>query len=410
AAFFWKSVIYYADDEIMALPLVAARAARRALAASPADVDARLYLGQAYEVLRDVSGDPARPEVFPSFFMMRHVQIVTALEEVVRLNPNLEAVHQALATVYLQLQYLDAALEHRLAEQRLTLRTGPRARESTEEFKLRTSQLDKRVRDLEEAVQNRQNEMFIRSGSATADPLGRAQLALNLGLARHALDDVLLKSDVLMFGGTGARLEITLLLMLGRLSEARAKLEDPDLQQSKSQLGYFDLPGVDSAGRARTYRFPAYEWLVACYAAAAGDYSGAADALDAIQEQLRMEGRKTLPLIGEEMARTIASEIAWRPDPHAFMAQALSRSKREQLARVLVESFFFWEEQADLHVLSGLLALEQGSVDVAQRHFEQAIALVDEGPNPGARFAGRQLAAGLLKRMRMTTEGKTGVR
>jgi tetratricopeptide (TPR) repeat protein len=405
ATSFWRGVVSYMDAKPMALPLLATRAARRALAVNPADEDACRSLGQAYGMLRDLGGDPNRPEINPLLSMMRHVQIVAALEEALRLNPDLEAVHRALATVYLERQYLDAALEHLRAEQRLVLRAGQRARETADEFAQRTNLLDQRVRELEEAVHNRQNEMAIRAASVTTDPLGRAQLALSFGLTRQALDDVLLKSDVLMFGGTGAQLEITLLLMLGRLREARAKLDDPDLQENKAQLGYFDLPLVNSAGESKTYRFPAYEWLVTCYAAAVGDYDRALAALDAIQEQIRTEGHRTLPFIRRELTRAIALEIALRPEPQTFVLQFLVRDKREQLARAMVQSFFVAEEQADLYVLSGMLALEQGSVDAAARHFEKAITVIDEGPDPGARFAGRPLATAIRKRIRATQIG-----
>jgi tetratricopeptide (TPR) repeat protein len=321
----------------------------------------------------------------------------------VRLNPDLEAAHQALATVYTERQYLDVALDHRHAEQRLTLRAGRRPRESAEDFAQRTKQLDKVVHDLEEAVQNRQNELVIRTRTAGGDPLGRAHLALSLGLTKQALDDVLLKSDVLMFGGAGARLEITLFLMLGRMNDARTKLEDPTVQESKTRLGYFDMPMLDPAGRSRTYRFPAYEWLIACFAAASGDYDKAAGALDTIQEQLRTESAQTLPRIRRELAMAVASELGIRADAPESARVAL-RNKREMLARVVVQSFFLEEEQADLHVLSGLLALEQGSPDAARQHFEKAIAIVDDGPDPGVNFGGRYLAVTLLKRLHAEPE------
>jgi tetratricopeptide (TPR) repeat protein len=400
----WNNVFAQADDEALALPLVAARAARRALAANPADVDAHQWLGQAYLTLRDLAGDSVRAEVSTPVSMVRHVQIVSVLEEAVRLNPDLEAVHHALAKVYSERRYLDMALEHRRAEQRVVVRAGPRPRESAEEFTQRADQLEKLVRDLEEAVQNRQNELVVRSPSMIDDPLARAQLALGLGLAKQALDDVLLKSDVLLFGGAGARLEITLCLMLGRANDARARLEDPDVQESKSRLGIFEMLMVDPVGRSHIYRLPAHEWLTVCQAAATGDYDRASDALDTIQEQLRAEKAQSLPLIHRELALAIASEIAFRRDAPACVACFAMRNRREQLTRLMVQSELLEDEQVDLHVLSGLLALEQGSAETARQHLEQAIACVDDERRPGVNFGGRTLALNLLKRVRAMSD------
>src|SRR5207248_5557810 len=108
-----------------ALPLLAVRAARRAVAANPEDANAWLRLGQAYLLLRNLTCERSGEGLLPPLAQLRHVQVATALEQAVRLNPDHEAAHRALYELYGQ-RYLDQALEHRREELRLSRRAGPR--------------------------------------------------------------------------------------------------------------------------------------------------------------------------------------------------------------------------------------------------------------------------------------------
>src|SRR5262249_57799152 len=83
-----------------ALPLLAVRAARRAVAANPEDGNAWLRLGQAYVLLRDETCERSAHRERTPLAQLRQVQIATALEQALRLDPDLEAAHHELAHLY----------------------------------------------------------------------------------------------------------------------------------------------------------------------------------------------------------------------------------------------------------------------------------------------------------------------
>ncbi|HMC88961.1 MAG TPA: hypothetical protein VKI17_05415, partial [Gemmataceae bacterium] len=99
-------------------PVMAVRAARKAIQASPNDPQAYATLAQAYFTLwREQEehwtgqasnlGPPRLPRQ-----QLRHVQTTTALEQAVKLRPDDAAAHMRLFQIYATLNYLDLALEH----------------------------------------------------------------------------------------------------------------------------------------------------------------------------------------------------------------------------------------------------------------------------------------------------------
>src|SRR5262249_9074011 len=153
------------------------------------------------------------------------------------LNPDLEVAHEELAELYGKHKYLDVALDHYRHKVRLTDRHGPREGETSAAFAARRKSEQDALGRLERRVHDQKNQYNLRSRPLSGEPLRRADLALELGLPRTALDDVLLRSGVLVFGGDGARLELELLLMLGRPHAVRDKMDEPELQRSKDKLG-----------------------------------------------------------------------------------------------------------------------------------------------------------------------------
>src|SRR5262249_7242142 len=109
-----------------ALLLLAVRAARRAVAANPQDAHAPLRLGRASLLLRTLTCERSGEGMLPPLAQVRRVQIATALEQAVRLDPDQEAAHHELAMLYGGQNYLDQALEHQREELRLSRRAGPR--------------------------------------------------------------------------------------------------------------------------------------------------------------------------------------------------------------------------------------------------------------------------------------------
>src|SRR5262249_15959911 len=156
----------------------------------------------------------------------------TAFTQALLYDPDLIPAHEALALLFTQRGYLDLALKHRLAQLRLTRAAGPLPGEERPAFEERVDRLQELVDALERDVQDHQNRFVIRSWSVSDNPLARARVALELGLAGKALDDVLLRSHVLLFRVPGARLQIELLLMTGRVEQARQFLDDDAVRPS----------------------------------------------------------------------------------------------------------------------------------------------------------------------------------
>src|SRR5207245_1330144 len=95
------------------LPLLAVRAARRAVAANPDDANAHLWLAVAYMDLRDKTVERSLGRTLAPLLMVRRAQAAAALLHALKLNPDLEAAHERLAELYEEAHFLDAALDRR---------------------------------------------------------------------------------------------------------------------------------------------------------------------------------------------------------------------------------------------------------------------------------------------------------
>ena len=115
------------------LLILAVRAARLALAANPDDKNAWLRLGQAYHTLHRATDERPSSGQSPLLDLLRHVQIATALEHALVLDPDLEQAHEGLSRLYGEQNFVDAALEHRRHALRL-MRLGRRPRGKEKEF------------------------------------------------------------------------------------------------------------------------------------------------------------------------------------------------------------------------------------------------------------------------------------
>jgi hypothetical protein len=367
------------------LTLLAIRAARRAAAANPEDANAWLRLGQAYLLLRDVTCEHSSEGRFPPLAQLRHVQIATALEQAVRLDPKLEPAHHELAFLYGGGNALDQSLEHRQVEARLSRQAGPRPGESADEFTYRIELLDKDLAKLVKLVQNKSKEFDSASHSVQGDRVAQARMALELGLPRRAVEEVLLSSPADLLGAPGIRLELTLLLSLGRVQEVRSILNDSRVRASKHGLGLSE------------YNWPAYEWLHVLQTAAVGDYAQCREELRAIRAVKHAQRDGLLQqahtfLFGRPDLELLPSLLATSPPFLPAFTLLLHGQVLEE--RMLMERTIV-AQQGALCVLEGLLALEQGEVDVARSAFTEADESTETTP-----FAGRAIAVDYLRQLK----------
>jgi hypothetical protein len=389
-----------------ALPLLAVRAARRSVAANPADSNAWLRLGQAYLLLRNTTCERSAEGLLPPLAQLRHIQIATALEEALRLDPDLEIAHHELAYLYGERNYLDEALDHRREELRLTRRAGRRPGETVDEWADRLEQMEKDTAKLVELIQDRRKTYASGSRTQQGDRLAQAGMALTLGLAKQATEEVLLPAPADLLGAAGMKLELDLLLTLGRAEDVRGILNNETTRASKQALLYNDLlPPKNAAGLplyAIPYHWPAYEWLHALQTAALGDYAQARGELAAVRSGIRA-GIERLNQQQQEAERhlwTFIPGLLSGPSPFlpAYSAQGFARFLEYRAVLQAGEPALLGQH-ADLYVLEGLLALEQGDTDAARLAFTEADKICGQhtgGPIP---YAGGPIVAGYLGRL-----------
>src|ERR1700687_4242899 len=140
--------------------------------------------------------------------------------------------------------------------------------------------------------------------------------------------------------------------------------------------------------------------MAAGQSAATGDYDQAAKVLVDMRDILRKGEQTHINQILRETIATVASELALSATANAQLLRLLMQNNRGVLAEAYDSILFRRTEQADLHVVAGALALEQGQATEAMGQFEQALALCPTDAGPAARFAGRPLAEAQERRFR----------
>jgi tetratricopeptide (TPR) repeat protein len=390
------------DERPPALPVLAVRAARRAVAADPNDANAWFRLGQAYVLLRDFTCERSAEGRLPPLAQLRHVQIATALEQAVRLDPNLEAAHGVLADLYGSSNALDQSLEHRREELRLSRQAGPIPGETAKDFAYRIELFDKNTAKLVALVEANRKQFADSARSFQGDRIAQARQALRRwGLGKQAVDEILMTTPADVLAGDGIRLELDLLLSLGRAQEVRDILNDRGLRASKHGLGISEVPppvARDNVWFYRApYRWPAYEWLHVLEAASVGDYAQCRDDLRGIraaqqanQEQLRLQGRALEGSIRALLPSLVTGPSVYLPAFTALaLAHAVEQNKENEANLQSLDG-----QQADVCVLEGMLALEQGGLEAARAAFAEALKLGTDVP-----FAGRPIAAVYLGKL-----------
>jgi hypothetical protein len=353
-----------------ALPLLAIRAARRALAKYPNDLNASMQMGWAYQLLQLTTLERQHDDGGGTVLgMLRHIQIATALEQILRVNPDLEPAHLLLADLYEDRKFLDAALEHRQAQLRLARRAASgKTSQALKDLQELTGGLERRVLE-------RENQYLLRSRSLTSNPMARASLAVEMGLAKQALDGVLLQSRDLLFGTQGAKLQLELMLMLGRAPQAGELLLSDEVRQAADKLGIVEFRYPGPSDQAGVFRMSAYEWLVVCQASAVGDYGRAATALGEILELLAQDERRSLQRFRIRMSVGVATELGLQATPSGALTPRLIPELSADWNRLLEQADIQQAGRAELHAVAALLALERGEAGAARDQFRRALSL-----------------------------------
>jgi hypothetical protein len=371
--------------------ILAVRSARRAVAESPENPLANFVLAAAYDQLWKYqeqywvplqrlgsAPDFRRIDLFDRQ-TLRTLQFIAALTHCVNLDkgpPDLQLMqcHQELCDIYLSMHFLDLALEH-LGQAREILADIPLQTKQKANLARQREELDRRYKALSEEVKRRRDYFDLKTSEGKQTVLGRFEVALlapyhttneknepeedpyGLGLARLALE-ILHQANVSSLPeeqkAVYARFDLTLLMLMGRVREAREGL----------------VPGLKEV-------LPEYEVFRYVLGAVIGDYQQADDALAHLEQgaatfdrrarqqwQSDLEARRTFYLL----------TLGFHPPlPFLPIAGVGQYVNQQQFIRRLPAVPLLRDQQGALAALRGLLALEQGNTQAAREHFRRAL-------------------------------------
>jgi hypothetical protein len=378
-----------------ALPLLAVRAARRALASQPEQARAWLVLAQAYLALGRTTTESAAHARLAPLSQLRYIHTVTALVQAVTFDPDLAPAHAMLALLFAEHGYLDLALRHRTAQLRLERRNGRMPGLNRDAFATRIEHLEGAVEEMRKEVEDGENRFAVATATLAGEPLKRAQIALQNGLAAKAIDDVLLRSHADLYGVDGIRLLLELLLRTGRARDARDLLDRHEMKANPAGLGVYAL----SAGHRWNYRFGAYDWFDFCQSAAGGAIDRASAALQRLREPMRVAFDQNLVHLRRHFSVLSAQERGLGAVRGAFMQQLVARLLREQVALQLFQNDLLMMGQADLYVVEGMLLLEAGSPGASVERFRRSLPLYQRAAETAMGMPGREVARRYLERL-----------
>jgi tetratricopeptide (TPR) repeat protein len=363
------------DDAPPALLYLAVRAARRAVAANPEDARAYLVLGESYLRLLHSTRERVWAGRIRQLPQLRYAQASAALNRAVALKPELAQAHLSLAQLYGETGCLDVSLDHLRTHARLLHAAGPPRGAGADEFREQDSRLQEEVGRLAKEVEKRENAF--EAGVRGAGVLERATSASQMGL-RGKARDMLLESDVSAFGPRGMSLELDLLLMSGRARD----VTDWTSPEHEAALGA-----------------ASYHWLRVRALAARGEY---ALAEEECAQMLWVPGSagEPGPYRGPMALRVGQAVLDEAPGaaalPLAFQ-KALDRPEFRQSVLDLARSL---RQEADVRVLRGLLALEEGRLSEAEADFRLALGVwrdeATAASGGGLDFSGRVMAQDCL--------------
>jgi tetratricopeptide (TPR) repeat protein len=370
--------LYESDDTSPALLYLAVRAARRAVAVNPDSGQAYLVLGHSYLRLLDSTRERVWAAQLPELLQLRRCQAAAALNQAVALRPDLIQAHLSLSRLYGKMECLDLALHHLRAYAKGIHEAGPPPGVSAEQFREMEAPYQRELDQLGKVVEKRSNDYVVASaGWKVGD---RAMKAWQEGLGGTARD-LLLESDISAFGPRGMAMELELLLRTGRARDVRDWLEP----EKKAVLG------------------TSYHWMRTQALAALGEYDLAREECNEFAGSLGESEPGREPARHREiMAGLIGQRVLGEhPGKTSFFDAFWKTAERMQYRVRLEELVKNLKREADVIVLRGLLALEEGNVDEAEIAFREALSFWKDAATAasggGLDFNGRIIAQACLE-------------
>jgi tetratricopeptide (TPR) repeat protein len=339
------------DDTPPALLYLAIRAARRAVAVNPSDARAHLWLGESYLRLLHSTRERFWGERLRELVQLRRAQASAALNRAIALKPDLAQAHLSLSGLYREMNYLDLTLKHLRVYLDLVRKAGPPPEVEIEEFRAREAGLQQEVVRLAKEISGREDALVLES--ARKSVLDRAVLAMRKRLAGKALD-LLLESHIAAFGPQGMALELELLLRTGRPNDLLAWLAP----EHRDDLG------------ASTCH-----WLRVQALAASGEYALARQECSQLARVAALGGSGGVH--ARQALALLVAQVVLGEQPGTESIPFLLRKDFIRLAfpRQLAGFVRRLRQEADVTVLRGLLALEEGEVGEAEFACREALGL-----------------------------------
>ena len=293
--------------------------------------------------------------------VLRRVQVLTALHQILELQPNSPMAHHYLFTIYWNMNYYDAALDHLRDEVRLLQGASGRLIDQQE---ANLKQLEKLLADCEKQVNDLQRGFEFAAAGRSSKV--QAMWAFRpFGLAKQSLA-ALLREDVSQLNSEEASQVIWLYLTLGKAEEMRGQLTEAQ----KKVLG----PGQ-------------YNIFRAIQAAALGDY---AEADQFLGDALTAHPTPERPPLLEMLQGLTFGQL------QTGMPQRILALFMQEQVMAAHRAFVMRQQFDDLQVLRGLLALEVGEIDKAADLFRKAL----EDPSPRYDFEAKPIAVRYLELMK----------
>jgi tetratricopeptide (TPR) repeat protein len=370
------------DDVPPALLYLTVRAGRRALAANPRDAQVQLILGECYLRLLYSTRERVWAAQMPELLQLRRAQASAAFNQALALKPDYAQAHLSLGGLYRDMGYLDLALDHLETYFKLAQKAGPAPGTDPRQFREEAAALREDLDRLAREVRDRQDAYEVAAKDAPV--LERALQASRRGLAGKARQ-ILMDSNVAAFGPPGMALELELLLRTGQTQEVR----DWTGPEQEAALGAVN-----------------YHWLRAQALAASGNYALAEEECTQMVRALAVDPKTGQPVrYRQRMAllvgQTVLDEHPREASVPYLFERTYARTGFHQRVTGLARSL---RQEADVTVLRGLLALEEGRVDEengAAVDFRTALELYqDEAAavsGAGLDFNGRPVAQGYLE-------------